>query len=45
MKKQQIEQSFEIAKARYAEMGVDVQKAINELDKLPISLHCWQTDD
>jgi L-rhamnose isomerase len=45
MKEQQIQQSFDIAKARYAELGVDVEKAISELDKLPISLHCWQTDD
>jgi L-rhamnose isomerase len=45
MKEQQIQQSFEIAKLRYAELGVDVEKAINELDKLPISLHCWQADD
>ncbi len=45
MKEQQIQQSFDIAKARYAELGVDVEKALSELDKLPISLHCWQTDD
>ncbi|OIP83837.1 MAG: L-rhamnose isomerase [Porphyromonadaceae bacterium CG2_30_38_12] len=45
MKKEQIQQSFEIAKARYAEVGVDVHRAMNELDKLPISLHCWQADD
>ncbi len=45
MNKEQIEQSYAIAKARYAEVGVDVEKALSELDKLPISLHCWQTDD
>jgi len=45
MKEQQIQQSYEIAKLRYAELGVNVEKAINELDKLPISLHCWQADD
>ena len=45
MNKQLIEQSYEIAKARYAEVGVDVEKALSQLDKLPISLHCWQTDD
>lgn len=45
MNKQFIEQSYEIAKARYAEVGVDVEKAISQLDKLPISLHCWQADD
>ena len=45
MKEQQIKQAFEFAKARYTEFGVDVDKAISELDKLSISLHCWQADD
>jgi len=45
MNKQQINQAFEYAKTRYSEVGVDVEKAISELDKLPISLHCWQADD
>ena len=45
MKEQQINQAFEYAKLRYAELGIDVEKAINELDKLSISLHCWQADD
>ncbi len=45
MKNQQITQAFESAKARYAAFGIDVDHAINQLDKLPISLHCWQADD
>ena len=45
MKVQQINQAFEYAKARYAALGIDVDKAIIELDKLSISLHCWQADD
>jgi L-rhamnose isomerase len=45
MKDQQITQAFESAKARYAAFGIDVENAINQLDKLPISLHCWQADD
>lgn len=45
MKKEQISAAYDYAKARYAELGVDVEKVITELDKLPISLHCWQTDD
>lgn len=45
MKNQQITQAFEFAKARYAAFGIDVENAINQLDKLPISLHCWQADD
>ena len=40
-----IEQAFELAKSRYAEQGVDVDAALTQLDKLPISMHCWQGDD
>ena len=36
---------FEIAKKRYEELGVDVEKALNTLKQIPISLHCWQGDD
>jgi L-rhamnose isomerase len=45
MKDAQITQAFENAKARYADLGIDVEKAIKQLEKLPISLHCWQADD
>lgn len=45
MKEQQISQAFDYAKARYADLGIDVDHAMAQLDKLPISLHCWQTDD
>ena len=45
MKEQQINQAFDYAKSRFADLGIDVEKAINELDKLSISLHCWQADD
>ncbi|MDD5184322.1 MAG: L-rhamnose isomerase [Paludibacter sp.] len=45
MKDNQINQAFEYAKARYADLGIDVEKAINQLDKISISLHCWQADD
>lgn len=36
---------FEYAKARYAEMGVDVEAAMAAADKVPVSMHCWQGDD
>ena len=45
MKEAQILQSYEIAKERYAAIGVDTEKAVETLEKTPISLHCWQTDD
>lgn len=36
---------FESAKECYAGIGVDVQKAMDKLKTVPISLHCWQGDD
>ena len=45
MKLETIEKNYAIAKERYAELGVDTDKAIELLEKTPISLHCWQTDD
>jgi L-rhamnose isomerase len=40
-----IEKTYNLAKEKYAEMGVDVQKAMDTLNKISISLHCWQGDD
>ena len=36
---------FEEAKKLYAEIGVDVDAAIETLKKAPVALHCWQGDD
>jgi L-rhamnose isomerase len=33
------------AKAQYAALGLDTEKAIEALLALPISIHCWQGDD
>ena len=40
-----IQQSYQLAKARYAELGVDTDAAMAKLATIPISLHCWQGDD
>ena len=45
MKAEWIEKVYAVAKDRYAAIGVDTDKAIAELEKQQISLHCWQTDD
>ena len=45
MNTQQIEQAYEIAKQRYAELGIDTDKALDTLQNVQISLHCWQADD
>ena len=37
--------TYTLAKERYAALGIDTDKAIETLEKTPISLHCWQTDD
>src|SRR6267142_5672565 len=40
-----LERSFTLARERYAALGVDVSKALTQLSRIPISLHCWQGDD
>ncbi len=40
-----IETSFALASERYAAIGVDVERALQILAQIPISLHCWQGDD
>ena len=45
MKESQILQSYEMARERYAALGVDTDKALEALQQQQISLHCWQTDD
>ncbi|MDE7386823.1 MAG: L-rhamnose isomerase [Muribaculaceae bacterium] len=45
MNAKQIEQSYEIARQRYAELGIDTDKALETLQNVQLSLHCWQTDD
>lgn len=45
MKKDIIKKSYQLAKAQYAELGIDTDKVISEMEKVVISLHCWQTDD
>ena len=42
---QAIEKAYEAARQRYAELGVDTDKAMERLCKISISLHCWQGDD
>lgn len=41
----QIQQSYDLAKERYAALGVDPARALSVLEKVTISLHCWQGDD
>ncbi len=41
----QIELNYQVAKEKYASVGVDTDKALNQLQNISLSLHCWQTDD
>jgi len=40
-----IEKNYQAAKEQYAAIGVDTDKALKNMEKLVISLHCWQGDD
>jgi L-rhamnose isomerase len=37
--------AYELARQRYAELGVDTDAALRRLASIPISIHCWQGDD
>ena len=46
MKNQElVKKAYEIAKEQYAELGVEVDTALAKLQKVAISIHCWQADD
>ena len=45
MDEKKILKAYEAARERYAELGIDTDKAVAQLEQVPISLHCWQTDD
>lgn len=46
MKKEQlVNAAYELAVERYAALGVDANKALDDLQKISLSLHCWQADD
>jgi L-rhamnose isomerase len=37
--------AYELARERYASLGVNVDAALTQLRRIPVSLHCWQGDD
>ena len=37
--------AYEFAKAKYAKLGIDIEKVIEELKNVNVSVHCWQGDD
>lgn len=45
MDNRKIFQAYEMAKKKYAELGVDVDTALENLSQISLSIHCWQGDD
>lgn len=40
-----IRERYELAKKDYEKHGIDVDKVLSDLQKVKISIHCWQGDD
>ena len=45
MKEELVRKAYEVAKERYAEIDVDTEKVLKQLQDFHLSLHCWQADD
>ena len=45
MNEQNIHQAYGLAVERYAAIGIDVEKVMEQLQGVQLSLHCWQADD
>src|SRR5262245_54322345 len=37
--------AYALAKERYAGLGVDMERALDALERISLTLHCWQGDD
>ncbi len=40
-----VENAYKLAKESYSELGVNTDDVLDQLEKVSISLHCWQADD
>ncbi|MDE7096284.1 MAG: L-rhamnose isomerase, partial [Muribaculaceae bacterium] len=45
MKEELIRKAYEVAKERYAAIGVDTDKVLQQMQDFHLSMHCWQADD
>ena len=45
MKEERIHKAYEIARERYAELNVDTEEVLKQLQDFHLSMHCWQADD
>jgi L-rhamnose isomerase len=40
-----LRKAYQIARDRYAQLGVDTDQVLEKLSRIAISIHCWQGDD
>ncbi|MCM3408395.1 L-rhamnose isomerase [Metabacillus litoralis] len=40
-----VKESYELAKIEYEKWGINVDEVLQQLQQVPISIHCWQGDD
>ena len=45
MNRRSLEKAYRLARERYAELGVDTDRALRAAARIPVSMHCWQGDD
>ncbi|MGI6705695.1 MAG: L-rhamnose isomerase [Clostridia bacterium] len=44
-KEKRIQDAYLAAKEKYAKWGIDTDKVLEQLEKVAVSIHCWQGDD
>ena len=44
MKEELVRKAYEVAKERYAAIGIDTEKVLQQLQDFHLSLHCWQAE-
>ena len=45
MKEALVKKAYDVAQSRYAEIGIDTEAVLHQLQDFHLSLHCWQADD
>ncbi|MDR3515928.1 MAG: L-rhamnose isomerase [Azospirillaceae bacterium] len=40
-----VQAAYSLARESFGELGVDTEAVMAQLDRIPISMHCWQGDD
>ncbi len=45
LSKKLVTRTYDCAKSRYADLGIDTDAILETMDAIPLSLHCWQGDD